>query len=225
MKKTNVYLITCSANGKKYVGITVLSAETRFKHHVRKATGPSAQAGAKLQAAIRKYGPEAFHIETLEVCETWKEACEREVTLIAEHDTYRNGYNSTVGGDGTIGYEPSKEQKARRAASLKGIPRTPEWKARIGAANKGKKPVDTPEKRAAVSRAHKGKKRPPEWKAKIAATIQAQWDARRAADPEKYPPKPERKLPVRTEEHKAKLREASLRQWQKKRDDTLIEGA
>ena len=61
-----VYLITCSANGKKYVGLHGKpDPQKRWRGHVNDAKG-----GSKLilHNAIRLYGEENFTIETLCVC-------------------------------------------------------------------------------------------------------------------------------------------------------------
>jgi group I intron endonuclease len=219
-KPVFVYLITCSVTGKKYVGITVRPVDKRWSLHKRHALRGG---GGKFMDAIRKYGPDAFVVEQLETAPSWEIACERERALIAEYGTFKRGYNSTIGGEGLVGYVPTPEALAKRSVALKGIPRTPEWKAKIGAANKGKKPVDTPKKRAAISRAHKGKKRPPEWKEKIRCRISQWWEERRAANPENFPPKPPRKLPERTPEHREKLRQASLRHYEKMRNSASLQ--
>lgn len=52
-----------------------------------------------LYSAIRKYGPAAFTIETLEQCDD-EVAGEREEYYIELFGTYHYGYNATRGGDG-----------------------------------------------------------------------------------------------------------------------------
>jgi hypothetical protein len=52
-----------------------------------------------LYTAINKYGIENFSVETLEECSA-EIASERERYWIAVFDSYHNGYNATLGGDG-----------------------------------------------------------------------------------------------------------------------------
>jgi hypothetical protein len=40
---------------------------------------------------------------------TFEELKEKEIYWIAHYDTYNNGYNSTIGGDGNQGYKPSED--------------------------------------------------------------------------------------------------------------------
>lgn len=48
---------------------------------------------------MRKYGPESFDVQCLEIVED-NLACERERYWIEYYSTFKNGYNATVGGDG-----------------------------------------------------------------------------------------------------------------------------
>ena len=52
-----------------------------------------------LYTAINKYGIENFSVETLEECSA-EIVSEREKYWIAVFDSYHNGYNATLGGDG-----------------------------------------------------------------------------------------------------------------------------
>ncbi len=114
----HVYLISCSSSEKKYVGITSKGYLRRFsdhKWHARKNGKCSA-----LYAAIRKHRHESFSVKLLEVCNTFREANDREVHWIKELNTLSpNGYNLTTGGDaGTM----SKETLAKMSKRMKGKP-------------------------------------------------------------------------------------------------------
>ncbi len=92
-----IYKITNTINNKQYVGKTEQSdPQKRWKEHLRdykkifKNKRP-------LYSAMIKYGPENFKFEILE--ET-NEPNEREIFYITFLDTYSNGYNATLGGDG-----------------------------------------------------------------------------------------------------------------------------
>ena len=48
---------------------------------------------------MKKYGVDAFKIETIEECSA-DESSEREMHWIEYYDSFHNGYNATMGGDG-----------------------------------------------------------------------------------------------------------------------------
>lgn len=103
-----IYSITNNVNGKQYIGQTRKSVQSRFAEHLRnsdKITSP----GYILYQAIRKYGKDAFRVETLEAhaCKSYEELCklldERETYLISEMSTMSPyGYNVLPGGCKTI---------------------------------------------------------------------------------------------------------------------------
>lgn len=69
--------------------------------------------------------------------------------------------NLTDGGDGASGYQMTAEQKERHREGLKRRVMTPEWRANISAALKGKS--KTPEHIKAVADSQRGKKRATGW--------------------------------------------------------------
>lgn len=92
----NLYIIRNDVNEKVYVGKTYQSIEKRFKEHKRAAREGKPY---KLYNAMRKYGIDKFHIELLGIFEKGVLE-EKEIEYIAKYDSYYNGYNSTLGGDG-----------------------------------------------------------------------------------------------------------------------------
>ena len=92
-----IYKITNLINNKIYIGKTVQSLEKRFSEHcserIRSPQRP-------LYAAMNKYGIEHFVIELLE--ETSNELInEREIYWIETLQSFKYGYNATLGGDGS----------------------------------------------------------------------------------------------------------------------------
>jgi group I intron endonuclease len=110
-----VYKITNDVNDKVYIGITINTLKYRFKNHC-KTSVIEKRSGYKLYNAMKKYGKNKFHIHLLEEVLTWKDACRREQEIIKEYNTFKNGYNSTLGGEGNYGHKASEE--TRRKMSL-----------------------------------------------------------------------------------------------------------
>ena len=92
----HIYKITNILNDKGYVGRTEKNPQERFKGHIYAAHtgGPMV-----ISRAIRKYGVENFKFEVLQEC-TVEEQYSRESYWIGKYDTYKNGYNSSMGGEG-----------------------------------------------------------------------------------------------------------------------------
>lgn len=91
-------------NGKVYIGQTKYSISDRWKQHIFCSKNPKyATYHNYLHRAIRKYGAEAFTVEQVEECDN-AILDEREKFWISELDTFGNGYNMTVGGEGCTRY-------------------------------------------------------------------------------------------------------------------------
>lgn len=149
-----LYKITCSENGKVYIGYTSKTAEERFKMHLLNARWKKKTA---LYDAIRCYGDAAFAVEMLLQCESHVEACDHEIRLIKElNSVLPGGYNMTHGGDGV---PLTKEQQEAANAKKRGVcyPKQLEANRR----RLGQKA--SAETRAKLSAIRKGRKQNPEW--------------------------------------------------------------
>ena len=94
-----IYLITNSANNKKYIGKTLHeNVNIRFNEHIRESRRETKK-NRPLYSAIRKYGEDSFSVSVIEEC-TAEESSAREEFWINAYDTYQRGYNATLGGDG-----------------------------------------------------------------------------------------------------------------------------
>lgn len=97
MRKGYIYIIKNYCNEKVYIGQTTQSIQERFNQHMKPSTTKK-RGTYKIYNAINKYGKENFYIELLE--ETTEDKLdEREMFYIDKFDSYKNGYNSTNGGD------------------------------------------------------------------------------------------------------------------------------
>ena len=93
-----IYMIWNDINAMLYIGKTVYDIYKRFQEH---CTDCFKERNEKrpLYNAMKKYGIEHFHVRLVEECELEKLA-EREMYWIQYYNTYHNGYNATLGGDG-----------------------------------------------------------------------------------------------------------------------------
>lgn len=101
-----IYCIVNNINGKKYIGKTTKTIEERFNEHIRDSRKERNKDRA-LYMAFNKYGIQNFTVYQLEEC-NWDKVSEREIHYISLYDTFRNGYNETLGGDGSTRIDYNK---------------------------------------------------------------------------------------------------------------------
>lgn len=96
-----IYMRT-SPSGKSYIGQTSFPEEKRWKEHCNVAFLKSSPAyNYPLSRAIRKYGPDSFVLKILEDnIEDVETLCEREIYWISYYNTFKEGLNATIGGQG-----------------------------------------------------------------------------------------------------------------------------
>lgn len=95
-----IYCISNSINTKQYVGKTTKNIDKRFKEHLSDSRKEECN-NRPLYNSICKYGEDKFKIEILQECDEL-ELNFWENFWIEKLDTYKNGYNATLGGDGSI---------------------------------------------------------------------------------------------------------------------------
>ena len=93
-----IYKITNLINGKEYIGKTNLTIEDRFKTHIEDSTKRKNEK-RPLYDAMNKYGIENFIVEKVEECSE-NLLNEKEKYWIEHYNTFHNGYNATLGGEG-----------------------------------------------------------------------------------------------------------------------------
>lgn len=91
-----IYKITNDINNKIYIGFTARNLDIRFKEHL---TDRLRETERPLYRAMNKYGVEHFSIVLIEEVPD-KDLQEREQYWITQYNSYHNGYNATIGGDG-----------------------------------------------------------------------------------------------------------------------------
>jgi len=98
MRLGSIYIIKNKCNKKVYIGQTMQSVHERFVQHLKPSTVKK-RGSYKIYNAISKYGKDNFYYEVLEANVGLKSIDELEIFYIAKYDSYKNGYNSTNGGD------------------------------------------------------------------------------------------------------------------------------
>ena len=98
-----IYKITNDINNKIYVGKTLSPIEERFKQHKADSERKKME-HRPLYSAMRKYGLDHFSIEKIEEVPL-ENLSDREIYWINTLDSYHNGYNATLGGDGKQLYD------------------------------------------------------------------------------------------------------------------------
>lgn len=125
--KAGIYKITNKINNKCYIGQSINLA-IRIRAHIRYIKRDSEN--QVIYRAIRKYGAENFYIEVLTILPPHEklkqnlDLCEK--IYIQAYDSYNNGYNSTLGGDGgMLGYHMTEQQKLNKSLAQKGKKKDP----------------------------------------------------------------------------------------------------
>ena len=139
-----VYLLENTVTGKRYVGQTCMPLRKRFRSHLSQARN-DARLKSPLKSAFLKYGAGAFRMTLLGEYGTQSETDTAEAHFIRALNTIAPyGYNLRHGGLTGGHTEESraklcgiKRSEATRA-KLRQIVKTPEWRARLGEARRGK---------------------------------------------------------------------------------------
>jgi len=152
-----IYCWTNTQTNKKYIGKTIESLDKRTHRHLTETI----KKDFKFSKALKKYPETNWNIEILEKCEV-ENLSERECYWIKYYDSFKSGYNSTLGGEGTPGRINSEFTKSKMSNShtgkilsdshkqnisnslkgntyRKGIPHSTEIKSKISNSLKGKK--------------------------------------------------------------------------------------
>lgn len=99
-----IYCISNSVNDRLYIGKTTYpTIQQRFVEHCRDYKKINKEK-RPLYDAMNKYGVDKFSISLIEECDL-SLLSNREQYWIEFYDSYHNGYNATMGGDGKILYD------------------------------------------------------------------------------------------------------------------------
>lgn len=206
-KEPGVYKITCTANGRFYIGSSI-NILIRLKEH-RNSLVKNKHHSRHIQRCCKKYGIESFVVEVLELCST-------DVLLIREQyymDTLKPKLNSSPTAGSPLGVKHTDETKAKISAALKGRKVSAATVARLIEYNKTR--VLSPESRRKFSDVQKGKKLSDETKAKISEANKGKFvsEETRAKIAESN-----RRRTV-SEETRLKMSESIKQTWERKRQE------
>jgi len=108
MKYGIIYKWTNKINNKSYIGQTCNEESRKFDHLYPRVK-------SHFHSAILKYGADNFNYTVLEYNIPEYDLSDREIYWINFYDSYNNGYNMTMGGEGTRGFSnPCKEETKRK---------------------------------------------------------------------------------------------------------------
>jgi group I intron endonuclease len=164
-----IYCITNTINGKVYVGFTTKTLDERWKRHLRGAHRKDSNGeylhSRHFYCAIRKYEASVWKCEVLveEPDARWAQNV-TEGFLIQHFDSANpeKGYNSTLGGEGGIHNEATRQKISEAQKGEKnhywGKKHTDETRRKLSEARKGKKLSEATCQK--LSEARKGEKNP-----------------------------------------------------------------
>lgn len=135
-----VYMHVNKENNKKYIGITGLPVQKRWR---RDGSGYNNHQPL-FSRAINKYGWDNFEHIILYENLSKEDACQKEIELIKLHNTQdpEFGYNIQRGGElGNTGINFSEESRKKMSLAHKGKKLTEEHKQKISESCKGHKPA------------------------------------------------------------------------------------
>lgn len=113
-----IYVVKNNQNEKVYIGKTFQEIQTRFREHIRDSRKVEKEQ-RKLYRAIKKYGEDSFYVDLLEDQIDESILSQKEIDYINKYDSYNNGYNSTLGGDGSRYIEQTDEEIIKKYFELK----------------------------------------------------------------------------------------------------------
>ena len=121
-----IYILTNTITNKVYIGKSA-NANKRLERHLWNAKDDAYQ--TNLYRSIRKHGSQSFVMHILESNISAEDIDQLEIEYIAKYDSFENGYNMTLGGEGA---DTSSSQKFIEAMKRYHANKTPESYASNG---------------------------------------------------------------------------------------------
>ena len=155
-----IYKAVSKSTGKVYIGQTTQGLKRRISQHIRAAKN---NRKGHFMNALRLYGKEDFEWSIIcSIYDSTKELISDRLNVleryfVSEYDSFNNGYNATIGGDGTTGHSLTPENKAKLLAANLGKKHSEEHNRNISNSAKGRRKPESMKKKLAEKR--KGAKR------------------------------------------------------------------
>ena len=150
-----------SPSGKCYIGQTTKES---YRRRMWFGNGRYTGGRSKIDRARKKYGPENFKYEVI-LRNTYSSIEAATIDLnkwetyyIGYYDTYRHGYNSTLGGDGSRGYVQSPETLHKMSVALQGKKKPEGFGDKISKTLKGRPKSIEQRKRLSEAKRNSGHK-------------------------------------------------------------------
>lgn len=150
-----------SPSGKCYIGQTT---NELYRRRMWFGTGRYTGGRSKIDRARKKYGPESFKYEIIlrnvysSIEAATADLNKWETYYIGYYDSYKHGYNSTLGGDGSRGYIQSKEATHKISLRLKGKKKPNGFGDKVSKVQRGKPKSVEHRKRLSESKRNSGHK-------------------------------------------------------------------
>lgn len=165
-RTSGVYVITCTVNGKIYIGSSVNLFKRWNKH--RTELRCNCHHNKHLQNAWNKYGEHSFTFAVLEECNKELNVEREQHWLDILNPFEERGYNiGSRANAPTSGKSLAANTRAKISIANTGKRRTPEARARMSAA--AQKRELTPDHRAKISLTLKNKKRPSDYYVRLSS--------------------------------------------------------
>jgi group I intron endonuclease len=129
----SIYKATNKITGKSYIGFDSHWPK-RMNEHKNTAKNTKSKRFHRFHASLHKHGFHNFEWTILYQSKNGEHCLkEMEPYFIKQYNTLNDGYNHTLGGEGTLGYRHTEETKNK----LK-VPKTKQHKEKMSIAKKGK---------------------------------------------------------------------------------------
>lgn len=140
--KGYIYRFTNQLNNKVYIGQTI-DLNRRYKDHIYYSEHNSTM---QIHCAIRKYGITNFRFDVMHTVQGEEDEVKLKLNMlesqeILAHNSYKIGYNASLGGEGNYGLVHSTE--AKRIIGEKSRNRSVESNKKIGDAQRGRIMTDS----------------------------------------------------------------------------------
>lgn len=146
-----VYKALNLITNKVYIGISSRNLEKRIYYHYEFANSKRVTKTHHFALALKKYTKESWHWNIIDTCPSSATAYSLERKYISDYNSYSNGYNSTLGGEGSHGRKLSEITKNKIGTAHKGKKLTKEHKDKCSKALKGRKLTEQDKHKKAIA--------------------------------------------------------------------------